>query len=74
MNLRMISNQLKSVFFFKEVRRSFWQNDLKSVLKWIFNFKHYWQFIPLYDLKLMKRIMRELGKILKQKITNLFNH
>ena len=70
-------NDFKSIeisLFFKDVRRSFWQNDLKSVIKWLFNFKHYWQFIPLYDLKLMKRIMRELGKIIKQKITNLFNH
>lgn len=62
---------IEIALFYKDIRRSFWQKDFKSVLKWIFNFKQYWRYIPCNDCKLMKRILNELGTILMHKVQKI---
>lgn len=46
--------------FFKDIRRTLWQKDLKSLIQWIFGLNGYGKFIPLYDKVLMKRILKEV--------------
>lgn len=46
--------------FYKDIRRTLWQKDLKSLIQWIFGLNGYGKFIPLYDKVLMKRILREV--------------
>ena len=70
-NNRKQVNPIEIALFYKDLRRSFWQRDLKGVFKWFLNFKNYWHFIPLYDRKLFKRILVELRKIIFHKIDKI---
>jgi len=62
---------IEMALFYKDLRRSFWQRDFKGVVKWVLNYKNYWQFIPCYDGKLLKKILGELGKILFHKMDKI---
>lgn len=46
--------------FYKDIRRAIWQKDWKGIFRWILNKEKYWKFLPLYDLKLAKRIYIEI--------------
>ena len=46
--------------FDRDVRRCIKNKDYKGLLRWVFNYKGYWKFIPLYDKKLFKRISRKI--------------
>lgn len=56
----MQKNKVEVGLFYKDIRRTLWQKDLKSMITWCFNVKGYWNFIPTYDSKLMKRIISEV--------------
>jgi glutathione synthase/RimK-type ligase-like ATP-grasp enzyme len=51
---------IEMALFYKDIRRALWQRDLKGILKWVFNYKGYWRFLPFYDSKLTKRIFKEI--------------
>ncbi len=53
--------------FYKDIMRALWQNELKGILRWVFNYKGYWRYLPFYDKKLTKRIFAELKEILVHK-------
>jgi carbamoylphosphate synthase large subunit len=46
--------------FYKDIRRAIWKKDKKGILRWVLNSKGYWRFLPLYDLKLTKRVIEEI--------------
>ena len=46
--------------FYKDIRRAIWKKDRKGILRWVLNSKGYWRFLPLYDLKLTKRVFAEI--------------
>lgn len=46
--------------FYRDIIRCFKFHDFKGMLQWLFNYKHYWQFIPTYDKVLFKQILKEL--------------
>ncbi len=46
--------------FYRDIIRCFNQKDIRGLLQWQFGLNGYGKFIPRYDKKLYKRIMREL--------------
>jgi hypothetical protein len=46
--------------FYKDIRRTLWQKDFKSLIQWLFNIRGYGKYIPIYDKVLMKRILNEV--------------
>ena len=46
--------------FYRDIIRCVKQKDIKGFSKWIFNYGHYWNYIPTYDKVLFKRILNEL--------------
>jgi predicted ATP-grasp superfamily ATP-dependent carboligase len=46
--------------FYKDIRRTLWQKDFKSLIQWLFNIRGYGKYIPIYDNVLMKRILNEV--------------
>jgi len=53
--------------FDRDIRRCIKHKDIKGFMRWIFNYRGYWKFIPLHDLKLFKRIFKKLLKDLFHK-------
>ena len=47
---------IEVALFDKDIRRALWKNEIKGILRWVFNYKGYWRFLPFYDKKLSKRI------------------
>ncbi|MFZ4455510.1 MAG: ATP-grasp domain-containing protein [Bacteroidales bacterium] len=45
--------------FDRDIRRCIKHRDYKGLLQWTFNYKGCWKFIPFYDWKLFKRIMKK---------------
>lgn len=50
------SKPVEIAVFYRDVRRCVKQKDAVGLLRWIFNYKGYWRFIPFYDWRLLKRI------------------
>jgi len=46
--------------FDRDLRRCFKNKDINGIFKWVFNYKGYWQFIPVYDTKYFSRIMKKM--------------
>ncbi len=46
--------------FYKDLKRVYWQNDVKGFFRWLLNIKGYWRFLPLHDLRLSKLIFKSL--------------
>lgn len=44
--------------FYRDLRRCFKKRDWVGFSRWIFNYQGYWQFIPLYDLRLFRHMLR----------------
>ncbi len=51
---------IEVAIFDRDVRRCVKHKDYKGLLKWMVNYKGYWKFIPFYDRRLMKRIMKKM--------------
>jgi hypothetical protein len=58
--MNLIKDKIELALFYKDIRRVLWKKDIRGLLRWIFNSNNYWKFIPLYDRKLMKRILKEV--------------
>ncbi len=46
--------------FYRDIIRVLKRKKIIDLLKWIFNYKGYWKFVPTYDKVLFKRIRKEL--------------
>ncbi len=46
--------------FYRDIIRVLKKKKILDLLKWVFNYKGYWKFIPTYDKILFKRIRQEL--------------
>jgi len=46
--------------FDRDMRRCIKYKDLKGIANWIFNHKGYWRFIPFYDFKLLRKILKKM--------------
>jgi predicted ATP-grasp superfamily ATP-dependent carboligase len=55
--------KIEIVLFFKDIKRILIKNDFIGLLKWIFNVKGCWRFLPFYDIKLTKKIIAEIVKL-----------
>lgn len=58
--MRLKRNTVEVGLFYKDIRRTLWQKDFKSLIQWLFNIRGYGKYIPLYDKVLMKRILKEV--------------
>ncbi len=60
--------RVKVALFYRDLIRAFNKKDVKTFAKWLFNYKGFWRFIPTYDKKLFKRLLKELfvKKVLKR--------
>lgn len=54
--------------FYRDFRRCVKGGDVYGLLRWVFNYKGYWRFLPIYDLKIFRKICRELRRDLWKKI------
>jgi len=52
--------RVKVALFYRDLIRAFNKKDIKTFAKWLFNYKGFWRFIPTYDKKLFKRLLKEL--------------
>lgn len=58
--MRLKRDTVEVGLFYKDIRRTLWQKDFKSLIQWLFNIRGYGKYIPLYDKVLMKRILKEV--------------
>ena len=67
---------IELALFYKDIRRAIWSKDVKGVIRWFLGFNGYWKFLPLYDRKLFKKIIKEIweeiGKYKLNKIKQKF--
>jgi hypothetical protein len=56
----MKETNIEVSLFYKQLWTALWQKDLKTLFRWLFNFRGNWKYIPSYDKKLMRRIINEI--------------
>ena len=54
------TKKIEVVIFDRDIRRCIKNKDFKGLLKWMFNYKGYWKFIPLYDRRIFKRVTKKI--------------
>ena len=54
------NKEIEIAIFDRDMRRCMKTKDFGGMLKWVYNYKGYWRFIPLYDWTFFKRIMRKM--------------
>jgi len=54
------TKKIEVVIFDRDIRRCIKNKDFKGLLKWVFNYKGYWKFIPLYDRRIFKRVTKKI--------------
>ena len=54
------NREIEIAIFDRDMRRCMKTKDFGGMLKWVYNYKGYWQFIPFYDKIFFKRIMRKM--------------
>ncbi|MBC7721909.1 MAG: hypothetical protein H7068_07770 [Pedobacter sp.] len=64
----IIDTKREIVLFNKDIKRCILNNDFIGLLKWVFNYKGYWAYIPLYDKILFTRIRLTVVKLTTKKI------
>ncbi len=52
--------------FYRDIIRALKRKKIIDLLKWVFNYKSYWRFIPTYDKKLLKSILQELWRKMRK--------
>ncbi|WP_435357017.1 ATP-grasp domain-containing protein [Emticicia sp. SJ17W-69] len=57
-----LNKEIELALFYRDIRRCWKKKDLKGALRWVFNYKGYWRFIPLYDGLIMKRMYKEIKR------------
>jgi ATP-grasp domain len=63
------NKEIEIALFYRDLRRCWKKRDLKGLLRWVFNYKGYWKFIPSYDRKLLNRMFQEFLNDLTKKRT-----
>jgi hypothetical protein len=53
---------IELALFYKDIRRAIWSKDLMGIARWFFCLNGYWRFLPFYDLRLSRKIFKELWK------------
>jgi hypothetical protein len=54
------TKKIEVVIFDRDIRRCIKNKDFKGLLKWVFNYKGYWKFIPLYDKRIFRRVTKKI--------------
>jgi len=54
------NKETEIAIFDRDLRRCVKTKDIKGIMRWVFNYKGYWRFIPLYDRKYFSRIMNKM--------------
>ena len=57
-----LNKEIEIALFYRDLRRCWKKKDLKGVMRWLFNYKGYWRFIPLYDGLILRKIFGEIKK------------
>jgi len=71
---RLFNKNIEIGLFYKDFKRIYWQKDFRGLFRWLFNYKGYWRFLPLYDLKLSKLIFKNLFyEFITHRIKNAFS-
>jgi len=52
--------KVEVAIFDRDMRRCIKFKDFKGLAGWLFNYKGYWRFIPTYDKKLLKKILKKM--------------
>lgn len=56
------SEPIELALFYKDIRRAIWAKDMRGIARWLFGLEGYWRFLPFYDLRLSKKIFKEIWK------------
>jgi predicted ATP-grasp superfamily ATP-dependent carboligase len=56
------NKEIEIALFYRDLRRCWKKKDLKGVMRWLFNYKGYWRFIPLYDGLILRKMFGEIKK------------
>lgn len=57
-----LDKEIEMALFYRDLRRCWKKKDLKGVMRWVFNYKGYWRFIPIYDKLILRKIFIEIKK------------
>ena len=57
-----LSKEIEIALFYRDLRRCWKKKDLKGFMRWVFNYKGYWRFIPLYDGLILRKMFVEIKK------------
>jgi len=57
-----LCKEIEIALFYRDIRRCWKKKDLKGFMRWVFNYKGYWRFIPLYDGLILRKIFGEIKK------------
>ncbi len=57
-----LGKEIEMALFYRDLRRCWKKKDLKGAMRWVFNYKGYWRFIPLYDGLILRKIFGEIKK------------
>jgi predicted ATP-grasp superfamily ATP-dependent carboligase len=49
---------IEVALFDKDIRRALWKREIKGIMRWVLNHNNYWHYLPFYDKKLTKRILK----------------
>ncbi len=62
------NKKVEVALFDRDIRRCIKHRDLKGLLQWMFNYKGYWKFIPLYDRGIFKRVTQKIVRDFRAKL------
>lgn len=70
----LFKEKIEIGLFYKDLKRLHWQKDIKGLFTWIFNIHGYWKFLPFYDFKLSKLIIKSLiNELIYKRIKVIFS-
>jgi hypothetical protein len=67
-NKNPVHKKIEVAIFDRDIRRCIKNKHYGSLLKWVFNYKGYWKFIPFYDRKIFKRVTQKILRDFTAKI------
>ena len=53
------NKHVEVALFYRDLRRCWKKKDFIGLMRWVFNYKGYWKFVPTYDKLLFKRMLTE---------------
>ena len=57
---KILKKEIEVALFYRDIRRCWKKKDFKGFFKWVFNYKNYWRYIPFYDRRLLKSILKAI--------------